>query len=125
MNPAFRRLLALVAVFSAAFIAVSAMRTCRAGGSLRDLIPGLSKTSGQFRPEKYTPAEKPPLDLKDVELLSRLNDEYARLTKAVVPSVVSIDTAGVRTERLLDVWGRTRVRRYPDAGPRLRSHRHQ
>jgi Do/DeqQ family serine protease len=116
MNPAFRRLLALVAVFSAAFIAVSAMRTCRAGGSLRDLIPGLSKVPGQFRPEKYTPADKPPLDLKDVELLSRLNDEYARLTKAVVPSVVSIDTAGVRTERLLDVWGRTSVRRYPTQG---------
>jgi hypothetical protein len=27
-------------------------------------------------------------------MISRLNEEYARLTKAVVPSVVSIDTAG-------------------------------
>jgi Do/DeqQ family serine protease len=30
--------------------------------------------------------------------------------------VVSIDTAGVRTERLQDLWGRTRVRSYPTQG---------
>jgi Do/DeqQ family serine protease len=111
MNPAFRRLLALVAVFVAAFVAVSAMR-----GGLRGLIPGLSKTGQSFRPEKFTLPDKPPLDLGDVELLSRINDEYANLTKAVVPSVVSIDTAGVRTEQLQDIWGRTRVRRYPTQG---------
>jgi serine protease Do len=111
MNPAFRRLLALVAVFAAAFIAVSAMR-----GGLRGLIPGLAKDNGQFRPESATLAKEPPIDLGDVELLSRLNDEYAKLTQAVVPSVVSIDTAGVRTEQLHDVWGRTRVRRYPTQG---------
>lgn len=111
MNPAFRRLLALIAVFAAAFIAVSAMR-----GGLRGLIPGFSKTEGQFRPEKFTLPDKPPLDLGAVELLSRINDEYASLTRAVVPSVVSIDTAGVRTEQLYDIWGRTRVRRYPTQG---------
>jgi Do/DeqQ family serine protease len=116
MNPAFRRLLALATVFLTAFIAVSAMRTCRGGGSLLDWIPGYSKNHGQFRPEKFTLPEKAPVDLADVELLSRLNDEYASLTRAVVPSVVSIDTAGVRTERLLDLWGRTRVRRYPTQG---------
>ena len=116
MNPAFRRLLALAAVFLTAFIAVSAMRTCRGGGSLLDWIPGYSKDKGQFRPEKFTLPDKAPVDLGDVELLSRLNDEYASLTRAVVPSVVSIDTAGIRTERLLDLWGRTRVRRYPTQG---------
>ncbi|MDP3851148.1 MAG: trypsin-like peptidase domain-containing protein [Luteolibacter sp.] len=116
MNASFRRLLALAAVFFTAFAAVSAMRTCRAGGSLRDLIPGLSKNGERFRPESFTLPDRPPLDLGDVELLSRLNDEYANLTKAVVPSVVSIDTAGVRTEKLLDLWGRTRVRRYPTQG---------
>jgi Do/DeqQ family serine protease len=111
MNPAFRRLLALVAVFATAFIAVSAMR-----GGLRGLIPGLSKSGETFRPEKFTLPDKPPLALGDVELLSRINDEYASLTRAVVPSVVSIDTAGVRTERLHDIWGRIRVRRYPTQG---------
>ena len=116
MNASFRRLLALVAVFFTAFAAVSVMRTCNSGGSLRDLIPGLAEKDDRFRPEKFTLPERPPLDLGDVELLARLNDEYANLTKAVVPSVVSIDPAGVRTERLLDLWGRSRIRRYPTQG---------
>jgi Do/DeqQ family serine protease len=116
MHPAFRRLLALVAVFSAAFLMVSIIRNWRSGGSFRDWIPGLSHNAGSFRPESFTLPDKPALDLKDVELLSRINEEYANLTRAVVPSVVSIDTAGVQTERLLDPWGRTRVRRYPTQG---------
>ena len=116
MNASFRRLLALVAVFFTAFAAVSVMRTCHSGGNLRDLIPGLAGRDERFRPEKFTLPERPPLDLGDVELLARLNDEYANLTQAVVPSVVSIDTAGVRTERLLDFWGRSRIRSYPTQG---------
>ena len=116
MNPAFRRLLALAAVFFTAFIAVSALRTWRSGGDLRSLIPGFSKKAGQFQPEAFTLPDKAPLDLGDVELLSRLNNEYAKLTAAVVPSVVSIDTAGIRSEQLLDIWGQTRVRNYPTQG---------
>jgi len=116
MNPAFRRFLALVAVFVIAFLAVSLLRTWRNGGDLRNLVPGLKKESGNFRPEKFTLPERPPLDLGQVELLTRLNEEYSRVTDAVVPSVVSIDTTGVRTERLQDVWGRIRVRRYPTQG---------
>lgn len=116
MNASFRRLLALAVVFFTAFAAVSVLKTCRAGGSLWDLIPGLKKEDGRFRPEAYTLPDRAPLNLGDVELLSRLNDEYSSLTKAVVPSVVSIDTAGVRTELLPDFWGRTRIRRYPTQG---------
>ncbi len=97
-------------------MAVSALRTCHAGGWFPRLDSGSGKGRERFRPETFTLPDKPPLDLEDVELLSRLNDEYASLTQAVVPSVVSIDTAGVRTERLLDVWGRTRMRRYPTQG---------
>jgi serine protease Do len=116
MNAGFRRLLALVAVFATAFIAVSALRVWRSGGDLLSFIPWLSSQEKGFRPETFTLPEKAPIDLGDVELLSRLNDEYSRLTDGVVPSVVSIDTAGIRTERLLDVWGRARVRRYPTQG---------
>ena len=115
MSPASRRLFALVTVFLAAFLAVSAMRTCRAGGGLGALF-SRDRSDGQFRPEKFTLPDKAPVDLGDVELLSRLNDEYANLTRAVVPSVVSIDTAGFRTERMRDIWGRARVRQYPTQG---------
>lgn len=113
MNPGFRRLLALLAVFATAFVAVSVLRNWRAGGSWRDLFGRKDLQAGAFRPEKFTLAENAPLDPGDVELLSRLNGEYARLMKAVVPSVVSIDTAGVRTERLMDALGRSRIRKYP------------
>ncbi len=68
------------------------------------------------RAEHGTFPEKPPLDLGDVELLSRLNDEYARLTQAVVPSVVSIDTAGVRSEQQFNIFGQTTIRDYPTQG---------
>jgi len=116
MNAGFRRLLALVAVFATAFVAVSALRVWRSGGDLRSFLPWLSGQEKEFRPETFTLPEKAPIDIGDVELLSRLNDEYSRLTDGVTPSVVSIDTAGIRTERLLDVWGRARVRRYPTQG---------
>ncbi len=116
MNHPIRRYLALAAVFFAAFGVVSAMRTCRSSGGLRDLIPDIAGKDPKFRPEKFTLQDRPPLNLDDIELLSRLNDEYATLTRSVVPSVVSIDTAGVRTERLLDLYGRTRLKRYPTQG---------
>lgn len=106
----------MMLVFTTAFLAVSLLRIWRNGGSLRDLIPGLSQNGNDFRPEKFTLPDKAALDLGEVELLSRLNDEYASLTRAVVPSVVSIDTAGIRTERLMDLWGRASERRYPTQG---------
>jgi serine protease Do len=115
MNSSLRRLLALVVVFVTAFIAVSALRTWRAGGDPWSFVPGYSKKSELSRPEKGTFPENSPLNLSDVELLSRMNNEYARLTEVVVPSVVSIDTAGVRSE-LLGGWGGTRVRNYPTQG---------
>ena len=115
MNPSFRRLLVLIAVFLIAFVAVSAVQTWRSGGDLRSLIPGFQKKSDPFHPESFTLPTKAPLDLSNVELLSRLNNEYALLTEAVVPSVISIDTSGVRSE-LLDGWGGTRVRNYPTQG---------
>lgn len=115
MKLPFRRLLALIAVFTTAFVVVWALRTWRSGGDLRSLIPGFPQSAGSFRRESFTLPDKAALDLGEVELLSRLNDEYARLTEAVVPSVVSIDTTGVRSE-VLDVWGGSQIRNYPTQG---------
>ncbi len=118
MTPAIRRLLSLLVVFVAAFAAVTALRTWRAGGDFRSLIPGLADSSGQFRPEAFTLPKEAPLAIGDVELLSRLNNEYARLTEAVVPSVVSIYTSQVREgEPLFDAWGgAAQARDYPPQG---------
>ena len=116
MLPALKRFLALLFVFALFFFLVTAIRTWRAGGEFGSLLPDFLKKGGSDRPEAFTPTDEPALDLSQVEILSRINQEYARLTKAVVPSVVSIDTAGVRTERLMDLWGRARVRSYPTQG---------
>ncbi len=50
--------------------------------------PGVS----QVRTERFTPADKPKIDHDSVDVLERLNQEYTKVTEAVVPSVVSITT---------------------------------
>ncbi|BCX47857.1 serine protease, S1-C subfamily [Haloferula helveola] len=112
MNEGIRRLFPLAVVFVAAFAVVYAIRNGPDG--LKKLFSGGETPS--HRPETFTLPEKPPLELDDVELLARLNDEYARLTDAVVPSVVSIDTSGVRAQRMLDGYGRQLIRPVPTQG---------
>jgi serine protease Do len=116
MNRSFRRLLTLVVVFFAAFAGIAAVRIWRAGGDIRSLMPGWSKLNGQFQPEPFTLPSDAPLDVGDTELLSRLNNEYAKLTEAVVPSVVSIDTSGIRSEPRY-FWGSgMQMQNYPTQG---------
>ena len=44
----------------------------------------------------FTPAERPRLDPKDLQILTALDEEYTRLADAVVPSVVSIASSNPR-----------------------------
>lgn len=106
MNHALRRFLILLTVFCGAFLAVFVVRKMQGGSSLMDIITGRD-TAGESG--DFTLLEKPVLNLKDVEVMAAVNAESAALVRAVVPSVVSIDTAGVRHERFRDVWGRTWV----------------
>ena len=115
MQQGIRRLVALAAVFAVAFGAVYFIRNGPAGFT-RLWTGGASSSGPDFRPERFTLPDQPPLELGDVELLARLDGEYAKLTAAVVPSVVSIDTAGVRNERLIDGLGRPRSRSVPTQG---------
>ncbi len=108
MNDGFKRFLVLIAIFCIAFLAVFVIRKMQNGYSLTDIITGKS-SSEQFEGEKYTLREKPAINLKEVEVLAAINAENAALVRAVVPSVVSIDTSGVRRERFRDFWGRTWV----------------
>ena len=106
----------LVVTFATAFILVTVVRTWHSGGNLRALIPWKSEKSPDSHSERFTLPDQAALDISQVELLSRLNDEYARLTEAVVPSVVSIDTAGIRSEQQFNRFGQMRVRDYPTQG---------
>ncbi|MGJ8643758.1 MAG: trypsin-like peptidase domain-containing protein [Luteolibacter sp.] len=116
MPPALKRFFALLLVFLVFFLSVTALRTWRAGGDLSSLLPDFLKKNDSGRSESFTPSDRSALELSDVEMISRLNEEYARLTQAVVPSVVSIDTSGIRTERMMNVWGESRTRSYASQG---------
>ena len=113
MNEGIRRLLTLVTVFLVMFAAVYLIRNGPEG--FRQLFEKKEK-GNDYRPEHFTLPEKAPLEVDDVELLSRLNNEYAMLTDAVVPSVVSIDTSGVRAQRQIDGYGRQHYRAVPTQG---------
>jgi len=116
MLPAIKRILSLLCVFVVFFVLVTLLKTWQAGGDFKALIPSFLNSDEKKSHESFTPSKKSALNLNDVEILSRLNQEYARLTRAVVPSVVSIDTAGIRTEQMIDFFGRARVRSYPTQG---------
>ncbi|MGE9271647.1 MAG: trypsin-like peptidase domain-containing protein [Verrucomicrobiales bacterium] len=113
MNQGIRGLLSLVVVFLVAFAAVYFIRS--SGGGVGRIFGGKTDEQG-FRPEAFTLPEQAPLELGEVELLTRLNEECAKLMDAVVPSVVSIDTTGIRAQRLLDGYGRQTVRPVPTQG---------
>jgi serine protease Do len=115
MQQGIRRLVALAAVFAVAFSAVYLIRNGPAGFTLlwRD---GNASAGPDFRPERFTLPDQPPLQLGDVELLARLDREYATLTEAVVPSVVSIDTAGLRRDFRIGPGGSPRSSTVPTQG---------
>ena len=54
----------------------------------------------QVKVEKFTPADKPSLDLDSVDVLQRLDDEYTKVVTAAVPSVVSITTTKTLSRRM-------------------------
>ena len=113
-----RRIFGLLAVFIVAFASVTMIRYFQSGGSWSDLKErfGFKEDEGQYEPEDYTLSKEAALELGDVEFLSRLNQEYAKLTQAVVPSVVSINTEAFHTRQMRDLWGRTQLRRYSSTG---------
>ncbi len=104
MNHALRRFFILFTVFCITFLGVFTVRKLQNSNTLLNLLKGKPpvEDNGQF-----TLLDKAPLDLSDMQVMAAINTESARLVKAVVPSVVSIDTAGIRHERVRDVWGRT------------------
>lgn len=112
MSSSIRRFFSLLLVALSAYLVVALLRAWREGG----WGFGPQNPVERYQPENYTLSERPPLNLNDMELLSRLNEEYAKLTQAVVPSVVSIDTAGVREQLLRDPWGRPHMQRQMTQG---------
>ena len=88
MNEGFRRVLVLLGVFVLAFLAVFVFRRVQGGEGIFDIFKfGKKNGREEFVPESYTLSSEPALEPGEVRLLARLDEEYARLTEAVVPSI--------------------------------------
>ncbi len=86
-----RRLLFAITVFIVASLVFSFWRNGQEGYGLLNFLKGESP-----KDEKFTPAPAPKIDLNDVKILSAMNDEFSKLSAAVLPSVVSVNTKTLR-----------------------------
>lgn len=103
----FRRLLLALLVFVVAALLFSYIRSKREGYGLMDLWKGKGPAS-----EGFTAPVSPLLDAGDTSVLSQLDKEYARLSEAILPAVVSIRTTVVRRQEVpLPLFG---LRAYQD-----------
>ncbi len=87
----FRRLIFAIAVFMLAIIVFSLWRGGQEGYGLLNFLRG--EKPGQ---EEFTSPGAPKLDFDDVKVLTAMNNEFSRLSAAVLPSVVSVTTRTVR-----------------------------
>ncbi|WP_395715787.1 S1C family serine protease [Prosthecobacter sp.] len=86
-----RRLLFTALIFILAAMLFSWWRHDSEGYGLSDFLSGEKPTAA-----KFTAPEKSKLALDELPLISRLNDEFTKLSAAVLPSVVSVTTKTVR-----------------------------
>lgn len=86
-----RRLLFALSVFMLAALLFAWWRDGREGYGLLNLLKG--EKPG---PTALTPPKKPKIALEEVPMLSRLNDEFSKISATVLPSVVSVTTKTVR-----------------------------
>lgn len=86
MSDHLRRFLVAFTVFVVALAMFSLLRSHQAGYGLLDLLRGRGPG------EQFTAATQPQLTNADVPGLARLDEEYAKLCAAVLPSVVSVNT---------------------------------
>jgi len=108
MNNGFRRFLILLTVFVCAFLAVFITRKIKNGDSLISIFSG-GVAGNAEEDDAFTLRLSPIIGSEKIQVLSAINRESAALVDAVVPSVVSIDTSGIRRERFRDFYGRTWV----------------
>ncbi len=90
-----RRLVLALAVFVLAALLFSFIRSWREGYGLLDLWRGRGPAS-----EGFTAPVSARLSAGDVQILTDLDREYSKLSEAVLPAVVSIDTKVVRRQQV-------------------------
>jgi len=87
----FRRLIFALAIFLLASVGFSLWRSQQPGYGLLNFLRGEKPGA-----EEFSVPAVPKLNLEDVKILSAMNDEFSKLSAAVLPSVVSVNTKTVR-----------------------------
>lgn len=94
-----RRLIFAFAIFLAASLLFSFWRQGHPGYGLLNFLRGEkppAEAAANAAKQNFTPAAAPKLQLDDIQILTRMNEEFSKLSAAVLPSVVSVNTRTVR-----------------------------
>lgn len=92
-----RRIVFAITVFLVATLVFSMWRRGQEGYGLLNFLRGEPPQE-----EKIVSTSAPKLELKDVKILSAMNDEFSQLSAVVLPSVVSVTTKTVRRGQAWD-----------------------
>lgn len=92
-----RRVLFALLIFMLATIVFGFWRRGGEEYGVLDLLRGVKPPKAS----NSTPQEQPRLNLKDMSVMSALSAEFSKLSNAVLPSVVSVNTKTVRPGRVL------------------------
>jgi len=92
-----RRLLFALLIFMLAVAVFGFWRRSGEEYGVLDLLRGVKPP----QESSFTPQEKPRLDLKDMSVMSAMSAEFSKLSAAVLPTVVSVNTKTVRPGRVL------------------------
>lgn len=106
MKDGYRRFLVITIVLLSAFLIVVVLRSFSNEPGLLKFLKNTGPELKNSAPSEVSLLESPVLKKKDVSLLSQLDEEYTRISAAVMPSVVSINTAGHENRTVRDRFGR-------------------
>ncbi|WP_018970480.1 trypsin-like peptidase domain-containing protein [Rubritalea marina] len=107
MKNLYRKFLIITIVLLASFLTTVVIRSFHGTQGLLEFIKN-SGAYGEVITLDQTHRDAP-ITPSEVHLLSQLNDEYTKITAAVMPAVVSLDSSGMGNKRVRDRFGRIRT----------------
>lgn len=106
MKDLYRRYLIILIAALLGFLVVAIGRRISESEGMLEFLQNSGPDFDRNRTEKVTLSTSKAVPASHVSILEQLNSEYSRISAAVMPSVVSIDTAGVGDKRVRDRFGR-------------------
>lgn len=111
MEDSYRRFIVLFIVLASALLVTIGLRKLSGEAGLFDFLkqnpPAASRDHVNGSEISVTLPETPPVRVSEVPHLTGLSEEYAKIAKAVRPSVVNVDVTGTKRARFTDRRGRT------------------